>query len=227
MSNQPFDMFGSLAQSTQTQQTPQQVQPKPMPHTQPVQQPVQQMNQNTTVQNLNALMNKRDYSDQEWDQRESLYVTECNKINVNSSNLNTNEIVVAAGRIDALLTPLRIDNVYAQKNAIKYDNQIKIQKELLFNSIKKSATIKLTVDDTKSLITEKIANTQVGPNGENLFTLSEKYNERVIFTKGLIDTLQDKKDLLITYSGMLKIENSVTNFSQNVPTDGQINRMGR
>ena len=39
---------------------------------------------------------------------------------------------------------------------------------------------------------------------------------RNIFMEGVIRILQDKKDLLITHSGMLKIENSLNSMQPNV-----------
>ena len=247
-----FEMFnedGSVAQTPaqdpiqatrvkQPMQQPQNFQ-QPVPMNQQAQQPImqqpvaqQQMVQQiqqpvSTIDNLTKLINKSSYTEAEWAEREQIYVDECNKIHIDPSTLTASEIAIAAGRIDNLLTPLRIDNIYAQRQATKYENQLKIQKELCYNVVKQAANgVKLTVDETKSLIAEKINNTIVAEN-QNLYDLNTKYTERFIFTKGCIDALQDKKDLLITYSAVLKIENTSNNFTASVPTQNQINRMGQ
>ena len=222
-----FEMFnedGSVAQTPaqdpiqatrvkQPMQQPQNFQ-QPVPMNQQVQQPVmqqpvaqQQMVQQiqqpvSTIDNLTKLINKSSYTEAEWAEREQIYVDECNKIHIDPSTLTASEIAIAAGRIDNLLTPLRIDNIYAQRQATRYENQLKIQKELCYNVVKQAANgVKLTVDETKSLIAEKINNTIVAEN-QNLYDLN-------------------------TYSAVLKIENTSNNFTASVPTQNQINRMGQ
>lgn len=185
----------------------------------------QQPVQNTFTGSLDKLMNKTDYSEQEWDEREAIYVAACNKIKIDAANLNTSTISVAASQIEALLTPLRIDNIYAQRKATRYDTQIKLQKELLYNAVKNNSGQKLTIDEVKSIIANKINSTKWDNTQYNLNELFSIYNGRYIFTSGLIEALKDKKDLLITYSGMLKIENNVGNFQQSVPTNTQFNQM--
>lgn len=165
-----------------------------------------------------------DYTDDQWKEREAIYVTECNRINVDYANLTSNEIIVAAGRIDALLTPLRIDDIYCTKLSTINDTKLKVEKERNFNIVKRQAQTKLTEAETKSAVTTVIAKTPIQGN-DTLYDLCIRYSSRAIFTNGMIKCLTDKKDLLITYSGMLKIENSVTNFQQSVPTGGQMNRM--
>ena len=46
-------------------------------------------------------------------------------------------------------------------------------------------------------------------------------SSRNIFMEAIIKILQDKKDLLITHSGMLKIENSLNGMQSNVPNNPQ------
>lgn len=177
----------------------------------------------STGNNLASLKVKVDYNDQEWKQREQAYSDEIDKIHIDASNLTPNEIAVAASRIDAILTPLRLDNVYAQKASTKYESDLKLQNLLLYNTVKKNAQgTKLTVDETKSLIAEHINQNPWENTGENLFKLCERYGARKIFTEQAIKILQDKKDLLITYSGVLKIESSVSGFTQSVPTANQM-----
>lgn len=215
-----------MTQATRVPKTKPQEQPKP-----PVQGQVAQANNqaNSTVENLRLLVNKDDYTDAEWEQREKIYIEECNKINVNSANLTPSEITVAAGKIEALLTPLRIDNILFQRKAYIYDSQLKVEEKRLYNVVKLDQNgnpLKLTVDETKGLIVQAIQKNLL--NGtENLYQLDWKYNGRAIFTKGMIDALMDKKDLLITYSGILKIESTVSGFQPNVPTGNQVNRMGQ
>jgi len=207
-----FDMFGD---NSQAQPEPQK-QTKPPKMAQPVQ--TQSAAPNATPEgNLKLLYAyKKDYTDAEWDQRENIYIEEANKIILNSSNLMPNDIYEAANQIMALLFPLHIDNVYAQQNIIRYDGIMKVEKEKLFNAIKQSAQTKLTVDEVKSAIADQMDNTIMDQN-MTIFELSRRYNKRKIFTDGLIKSLQEKKELLVTYNGVLKIESSLSNMTPSVP----------
>lgn len=194
-------------------------------------QPVQQTNQSTQnviKTSIDDLSIKKSYTDQEWEQRELVYVSECNKINVNPTNLNSSEITVAAGKIDAILTPLMIDNVYNQRQCTIYESQLKISEQMAYNSVKSSLTaqnIKATVNEVESMVVKTIYDTKTFEEGINIYDAINRYRSRYIFTKQIIDLLNGKKDLLITFSAMLKVENTVTNFTPNVPTGNQINNM--
>jgi hypothetical protein len=194
-------------------------------------QPVQQTNQSTQnviKTSIDDLSIKKSYTDQEWEKRELVYVSECNKINVNPTNLNSSEITVAAGKIDAILTPLMIDNVYNQRQCTIYESQLKISEQMAYNSVKSSLTaqnIKATVNEVESMVVKTIYDTKTFEEGINIYDAINRYRSRYIFTKQIIDLLNGKKDLLITFSAMLKVENTVTNFTPNVPTGNQINNM--
>ena len=180
---------------------------------------------NTTEQNMFLLNPKRNYTDDEWNDREDIYIAECNKIMIDGSSLTPNDVSVAAGRIALLLTPLRIDNVFAQQALEKYSNQLKIQEKILYNKVKANVTVKLTVDEIKGSVTQSIVDNPYNGTKYNLYELVERANHRVIFTNGIIETLKDKKDLLITHSGILKLESGVGSFTPNVPNDNYINQV--
>ena len=193
-------------------------------------QPVQtnQSVQNVIKTSIDDLSIKKSYTDQEWEQRELVYVSECNKINVNPTNLNSSEITVAAGKIDAILTPLMIDNVYNQRQCTIYESQLKISEQMAYNSVKSTLTaqnVKATVNEVESMVVKTIYDAKTFEEGINIYDAINRYKSRYIFTKQIIDLLNGKKDLLITFSAMLKVENTVTNFTPNVPTGNQINNM--
>jgi hypothetical protein len=186
-------------------------------------QPIQQ--QNSTVDNLTLLVNKQNYTTTEWEKREEIYVQECNKLTFNADNVTGNFIAVMAAKIDALLTPLRIDHIRMQQAVSRYENLIKVKEKLYFSTIKNGTSVKLTVDEIKSLITDKIDNDRSYEEGINLYDAVIRYTSRVTATKGFIDALQDKKDALILYSAILKVENTTNNFTPNVPSQSQFNQM--
>ena len=212
-------------------------QPVQQPTQQPVQQPAPQAQSNnqpmrtdgSTQQNLAILMNIQDYyKDVEWTQKYAVYMQECSKIEVDPMNLTASDIAVAAGRIDALLTPARFDYALMNKVHGHYEMLLKLQQQIEYGNQKRddeNAKVKHSIDDTKALAMMRVKNNTSYEDGLDLFDLEDKYAGRMIQAKTILDILSDKKDILITYSAALKIENTANNFTASVPTNNQFNQM--
>lgn len=208
-----------------------------MPNNQPAPQPTQQFQPNnqtmrtdgSTQQNLAILMNIRDYyKDAEWTQRYTIYMQECSKIEVDPTNLTASNIAVAAGRIDALLTPVRFDYALMNKMHGHYEMLLKLQQQIEYGNQKRDdekAKVKHSIDDTKALAMMRVKSNNSYEDNLDLFDLEDKYAGRMIQAKTVLDILSDKKDILITYSATLKIENTANNFTASVPTNNQFNQM--
>lgn len=150
------------------------------------------------------------------------------KIDTDPLNLTGSDIMVAAGRIDSLLTPVRADYATMQKLQGHYDMIVKLKKEEAYISVVRDCeknNKKYSIDDKKALATEIVQNDKQHEDGLSVFELADRYSGRLIQIKTIIDTLSDKKDLLITFSAALKIENTANNFTASVPTNNQINQM--
>lgn len=163
----------------------------------------------------------RTYSEKEWEAKEDYYTQQCNAIKVSDSP-SPSEVQSCAARIDALLSMARIDYAYVSQQFDKYSMQLKIEEKRLFVDLKLTPppqynTLKLTVDEMKGVVTSVIQNTKWAGIGYNLYDLVQMSSSRNIFMEAIIKVLQDKKDLLITHSGMLKIENSLNSIQPNVP----------
>lgn len=208
-----------------------------MPNNPPTPQPTQQIQPNnqvmrtdgSTQQNLAILMNIRDYyKDAEWTQRYAIYMQECSKIEVDPTNLTASNIAIAAGRIDALLTPVRFDYALMNKMHGHYEMLLKLQQQIEYGNQKRDdekAKIKHSIDDTKALAMMRVKSNTSYEDNLDLFDLEDKYAGRMIQAKTVLDILSDKKDILITYSATLKIENTANNFTASVPTNNQFNQM--
>jgi hypothetical protein len=210
---------------------------QPVPQSVPVQQPMPQpvsqaqpmRTDGSTQQNLAILMNIKDYyTDVEWTQKYAVYMQECSKIEVDPINLTASDIAVAAGRIDALLTPARFDYALMNKVHGHYEMLLKLQQQIEYGNQKRddeNTKIKHNIDDTKALAMMRVKSNTSYEDNLDLFDLEDKYAGRMIQAKTILDILSDKKDILITYSAALKIENTANNFTPNVPTNNQINQM--
>ena len=213
------------------QQPAQQEQPVAPPQPQqPVGQPLQAHTDGSTEQNMVILMNiKEYYTDQEWKQKYTLYGMECSKISSNVSSLTSSDITVNAGRIDTLLTPVRLDYANIQAKLAVTELQLKYAEQKAFKDIYDDINSKKlnmpSIDDRKAMATAEIAKLKMKEDNLNLYELKQRYTARAIEIESIVKILQDKKDLLITYSAALKIENTANNFTASVPTDKQFNQM--
>lgn len=171
------------------------------------------------TQPFNPAVPSRVYSANQWITKEDWYAYECASI-VISDTPSPAEIQQIAAKIDALLTLARIDYAYVNQTYDKYNMQLKIEEKRLFVELKinppaKFNTLKLTVEEMKGIVTNVIQNQPWENTQYSLYQLVEMASKRNIFMEGVIKILQDKKDLLITHSGMLKIENSLNSLQHN------------
>lgn len=162
----------------------------------------------------------RTYTHSQWIAKEDWYATQCNSIQLNESPTPA-EIQQAAIRIDTLLSMARIDYAYVNQMYDRYSMQLKIEEKRMFVDLKiqppaQYNTLKLTVDEMKGVVASVIQKTPWAGTKYSLYELVEMSSNRNIFMESVIKILQDKKDLLITHSGMLKIESSLNSLQPNV-----------
>ena len=163
---------------------------------------------------------RRTYTNTQWQAKEDWYAKECNSIYLTESP-SPAEIQQAAVRIDTLLSMARIDYAYVSQMYDRYSMQLKIEEKRMFVDLKINPpsqynTLKLTVDEMKGVVAAVIQKTPWAGTKYSLYELVELSSGRNIFMEGIIRILQDKKDLLITHSGMLKIESSLNSMQPNV-----------
>ena len=164
---------------------------------------------------------QRTYAKNQWLMKEDYYTKQCNDILISDSPTPA-EVQQCAARIDALLSMARIDYAYTTQQYDRYSMQLKIEEKRLFVDLKLNPptqynTLKLTVDEMKGVVASVVLNNKWANTNFNLYELVEMSSSRNIFMEAIIKILQDKKDLLITHSGMLKIENSLSGMQPNVP----------
>lgn len=196
------------------------------PNAIPPAQPVEAMAGTTTVaQSFDPSQLRRTYTNSQWTAKEDWYAKECNAIQLTDCPTPA-EIQQAAVRIDTLLSMARIDYAYVSQMYDRYSMQLKIEEKRNFVDLKITPpsqynTLKLTVDEMKGVVASVIQKTPWAGTKYSLYELVEMSSGRNIFMEGVIRILQDKKDLLITHSGMLKIESSLNGIQPNVPGPSQ------
>ena len=167
---------------------------------------------------------RRTYTNSQWQMKEDWYAQECNAIRLTESPTPA-EIQQAAVRIDTLLSMARIDYAYVSQMYDRYSMQLKIEEKRSFVDLKITPpsqynTLKLTVDEMKGVVAAIIQKTPWAGTKYSLYELVEMSSGRNIFMEGVIRLLQDKKDLLITHSGMLKIESSLNGLGPSTTASG-------
>lgn len=186
----------------------------------PVRQPEQKTTQSVvTQQSFDPTQLRRTYTHSQWIAKEDWYAKECNSICLTESPTPA-EIQQAAVKIDTLLSMARIDYAYVNQMYDRYSMQLKIEEKRNFVDLKITPptqynTLKLTVDEMKGVVTSVIQRTPWAGTKYSLYELVEMSSGRNIFMEGIIRILQDKKDLLITHSGMLKIESTLNGLGPN------------
>lgn len=173
---------------------------------------------------FNPAIPKNSYTDKEWTEKENWYVEQTNKLQFTTSP-TPGEVQNFAIEIDKLLTVARIDYAFVNQKYDRLSMQRKIEETRQFVLLKqqpptKFTNMKLTVDEMKGVVAEVIQTKPWAGSNVSLYDLVQIYSSRYIFMESIIKLLQDKKDLLITHNGILKIENSLNSMQPNVPVNG-------
>lgn len=165
------------------------------------------------------------YTSSQWSMKEDWYTDKCNLIQLNASP-SPAEVQAIAIEIDALLSVARIDYAFASQAYDKYSMFLKIEEKRLFVSLKQNvpaqfAGMKLTVDEMKGVVASVLNTDKWDNTSYTLYQLVQMSSNRYIFMSAIIKLLEDKKDLLITHNGILKIESSLSGMQPNVPGRNQ------
>lgn len=163
----------------------------------------------------------RSYNSSQWQMKEDWYTKQVNAI-VIPPDPNPAIIQDIASQIDRMLTIARLDSAYIQQNADRYKMHLKYEEQRLFVELKMNtpqqySSLKLTVDEMKGIVASTLKNNNWQNMQYSLLDLVSESNSRSVFMDAVLKSLNDKKDLLITHSGMLKIENSISAMSSSVP----------
>ena len=180
-----------------------------------------------TQAKFNPAVPQRHYTIAEWQEKEDWYIQQTSNLQFSVSPTPA-EVQQFAMSIDGLLSVARIDYAFITQMNDKYEMQRKIEEQRQFVLLKQNtpaqfANLKLTVDEMKGVVAQVISQTKWENGPLSLYDLIHIFNSRYVFMDGVIKLLQDKKDLLITHNGILKIENSLSNMQPNTT----VNRNGQ
>lgn len=166
----------------------------------------------------------RSYTDSQWASKEDWYVDRINNLTIPLSP-SPADIGNVANDLERLLTLARLDMSFVEQAYDKYELLYKLQEKIIYNELANynvgvAQGQKLTVAEREGYVASIIKNTPWDGGQLTLFDLRTKTRSRYTFMEGVIKSLTDKKDLLITHSSVIKTEASLNGMGNNVPNNG-------
>lgn len=186
-----------------------------------MEQQTQQGHASVKSQPFDPSVASRSYNNTQWLAKEDWYSRMLKSITLPSSP-TTADVQRAALMIDGLISTARIDQAFCTQNANHYEFLMKVQEQECYINVQNGQiamppNTKLTVDTIKSLVKQYMNSTVWQNTGLTLYELYMSTNARKVFMDSVIRAIEDKKDLLITHSGVLKIENSLSAMQSSAP----------
>ena len=193
--------------------------PSPNETTQQVQQPV------TTTPAFDPSKVSRSYTNSQWTMKEDWYVDKVNRLVIPLSP-SPADIANVANDLERLLITARLDMSFIEQSYDKYELLYKLQEKIIYNELYNynlgiAQGQKLTVAEREGYVASIIKNTPWDNGKLSLFDLRTLCRSRYTFMEGVIKSLVDKKDLLITHSSVIKAEASLNGMGNSVPNNNR------
>lgn len=185
-----------------------------------------QVNVNVTQSNIptfNPAQVLRSYTNTQWTMKEDWYVDKVNKLVIPLSP-TPGDIANVANDLERLLVTARLDMSFIEQAYDKYELLYKLQEKITYNelynyNIGVAQGQKLTVAEREGYVASILKNTPWDGGKLSLFDLRMLCRSRYTFMEGVIKSLSDKKDLLITHTSVVKTEASLNGMSNSVPNN--------
>ena len=165
----------------------------------------------------------RSYTNTQWTMKEDWYVDRVNRLVIPLSPTPA-DIANVANDLERLLVTARLDMSFIEQSYDKYELLYKLQEKIIYNELYNYNLgivqgQKLTVAEREGYVASIIKNTPWDGGKMTLFELRTLSRSRYTFMEGVIKSLVDKKDLLITHSSVIKAEASLSNMGNSVPNN--------
>lgn len=188
-----------------------------------VQQPVQQTGPVFTPDKV-----LRSYTQTQWTMKEDWYIDRVNRLVIPLSPTPA-DIANVANDLERLLSIARLDMCFIEQSYDKYELLYKLQEKILYNELYNYNLgivqgQKLTVAEREGYVASIIKNNGWDGGKLSLFDLRTLCRSRYTFMEGVIKSLTDKKDLLITHSSVIKTEASINGMGNSVPNNNGYRR---
>lgn len=166
----------------------------------------------------------RSYTSSQWQLKEDWYVNRVQTINIPLSP-SPADLANTANDIETALSTARLDMAFIKQSYDKFSMLYKIQEKVVYTDLQNynmvNPNTKLTVPEKESYVAKIMKNTAWNNGKLTLFDLLQESTNRYTFMSGVIKSLCDKKDLLITHSSVIKAEVSLNGYSNNTPQTPQ------
>ena len=154
------------------------------------------------------------YTDAEWKLKSQWYIDKLNEVENMLQNVhNTGDLVVACKAMEALLNVVRLDKIYVTQSKERYEQIRKEEEKKCYNIVQQQyeqAGKKATVDTIKGEVMTYLATKPYANTGIPLVNIVMTTNARSIFVDGILDSLEDKRNLVISFQSIFKTENTMS-----------------
>jgi len=170
----------------------------------------------------------RTYTSSQWTMKEDWYVNKVANLTIPLSPTPA-DIGNVANNLESLLSLARLDMSFIEQSYDKFELLYKLQEKIIYNELDKynigvAQGQKLTVAEREGYAASILKNTPWDGGQLSLFDLRMLSRSRYTFMEGVIKTLTDKKDLLITHSSVIKTEASLNGMGNSVPNNNGYRR---
>lgn len=177
-----------------------------------------------TVISFDPAKVSRSYTNSQWTAKEDWYVNRVAGLSIPLSPTPA-DIGNVANDLERLLSLARLDMSFIEQSYDKFELLYKLQEKIIYNELDKynigvAQGQKLTVAEREGYAASILKNTPWDGGQLSLFDLRMLSRSRYTFMEGVIKTLTDKKDLLITHSSVIKTEASLNGMGNSVPNNG-------
>lgn len=155
-------------------------------------------------------MIKKEYTGQEWQERENYYMDTLAKLTI-PEEPTVKEVLNLTSKLDKLYTEASFEYALLKRKESRLTLDIKNAEAEMFNVIKQqqlTSGLKVTETDVKGLVKTYLSTNNIQGYQTDVYTLIKAVMDRLVFAEQVVKTIAEKKAAIISATAMLKIENS-------------------
>ncbi len=149
------------------------------------------------------MLDIRKIKDDEWEDFEKEYIELVNDIEI-PKDLKARDILKINAEIDEVYSHARFNYSYAKRQLHKYEQKLSNAKKTMKLVFQKERG--QTNEDREAMIIQFLESQTLKGDKEPLYTLVNRWQDRLLFMEAVIDNLLKKGDKMLTGNGALKLD---------------------
>lgn len=164
-------------------------------------------------------MVKKQYTKQEWEEREDYYQKELLKLDSATVGQTTNDVLERLSKLDTLSTIAMFDFMQVERVYERATLDMKNAETEMFTTIKMeqiSNGIKVTEADVKGLVKAYLKSNNLPQYHAPIYEVVKAAMHRHSFMKAVVEEIKNKRSSIISSLSLLKIESSLSPATQDI-----------